>query len=330
MVQSHRESAPWLDYHRALAFSQLLVAGFSSGEPQQGGLYRARPVRAMALLILAAGLLGCAKSFNPPSSGLIERMLASDVLLLGELHDQPLHHRQRLEWIAALSERRPVAIVMEQLDARMQPALDAELAVESELTETIGARARRVAQAAGFDFKGWTWTFYRPVIELALQRGLPIHAGNLSREEAMQIVRGQSQRFAERPPAGWTDAVQAELNQSIADGHCGLLPRAMIAPMALAQRARDAQIAEVAVRAIADRRLVVVIAGNGHVRRDYGIPIHLADLRPGLRVLAVGLIEQGGEDQSRLFDAVWSVPPMSREDPCAALRKRFARAERKD
>jgi uncharacterized iron-regulated protein len=308
---------------------QAHSTGFSSGEPGQIGLFRARLIRLMTLVILMAGLLGCAKPFNPnpPRSGLIEQMLASDVLLLGELHDQPLHHRQRLEWIGELSERRPLAIVMEQLDARMQPALDAERAVESEVTETIGARARRIAQAAGFDFKGWTWAFYRPVIELALQRGLPIHAGNLSREEAMQIARGQSHRLAERPPVGWTDAVQEELNQSIVDGHCGLLPATMIAPMALAQRARDAQIAEVAVRAAADGRLAVVIAGNGHVRRDYGIPIHLADLRPGARVLTVGLIERGGEDQSKLFDAVWSAPPLQREDPCAALRKRFARAE---
>lgn len=308
---------------------QTRSSGFSNGAPGKAGLFRARLICAMTLVILVAGLLGCAKPFNPnPSgSGLIERMLASDVLLLGELHDQPLHHRQRLEWIAELSERRPLAIVMEQLDARMQPALDAARAAESEVTETLGARARRIAGAAGFDFKGWTWAFYRPFIELALQRGLPIHAGNLSREEAMHIVRGQSHRLAERPPVGWTDAAQAELNQSIIDGHCGLLPAAMIAPMALAQRARDAQIAEVAVRAAADGRLAVVIAGNGHVRRDYGIPIHLAELRPGARVLAVGLIERGAEDQSKLFDAVWAVPPLQREDPCGLLRKRFSRAE---
>lgn len=348
MFQSHHESTPWVDYHRASAFFQARPARVSTGAFWRGLLSgafwrrvacgaswqevfdRARPVRAMALLILTLSLLGCAKPFhpNPPRSALIARMLATDVLLLGEFHDQPLHHRQRLEWIAELSERRPVSIVMEQLDARMQPALDAEIAVKSEVAETIGARARRVAQAAGFDFKGWNWAFYRPVIELALQRGLPLHAGNLSREEAIQIVRGEAHRLAQRPPVGWSDTAQAELNRSIVDGHCGLLPAAMIAPMALAQRARDAQIAEVAARAAAGGRLVVVVAGNGHIRRDYGIPVHLTDLRPGLRVLTIGLTEQGGEDSSKLFDAVWSVPPLHREDPCVALRKRFSRADR--
>lgn len=250
-------------------------------------------------------------------------MVAADVLLLGELHDQPLHHRQRLEWIAALSERRPVAIVMEQLDARRQAELDAELTVQSDVTETIGARARRVAGAGGFDFKGWTWAFYRPVIELALERGLPIRAGNLSRDEAMQIARGQPHPLAQRPPTGWSEALQVELNRGIADGHCGLLPEAMIAPMALAQRARDAQIAEVALRATAGARLAIVLAGNGHIRRDYGMPLHLSSLRPGIRVFSLGLLEEGMEEQSRLFDAVWSVPSLKRADPCEELRQRF-------
>jgi uncharacterized iron-regulated protein len=98
----------------------------------------------------------------------------------------------------------------------------------------------------------------------------------------------------------------------------------MIGPMALAQRARDAQLAEVTMRAANDGRLPLVFAGNGHIRRDYGIPLHLQSVHPGIRVFAVGLIEEGEGDPPRLYDAVWSVPSLVRQDPCVELRKRFA------
>jgi uncharacterized iron-regulated protein len=278
---------------------------------------------------LCLGLSGCAlppKAHEPSDPQWFERMPQADVVLLGELHDQPLHHRQRLTWIAQWAERRPVAMVMEQLDVRGQAALDEARAAPPEENESLGARARRLAQAAGFSFSGWNWIDYRPFIELALERDLPLYAGNLSRDEAMQIARGAPHRLATHAPQGWGDAQQTALLRSIAEGHCGLLPEAMLAPMALAQRARDAQMAEVALRAGRAGHLVVVLAGNGHVRRDYGLPLHLSALQPGLRVFSVGLIEDGGDAGNALYDAVWSVPALRREDPCERLRKQFAPA----
>lgn len=275
--------------------------------------------------IASALIAGCASGPREadPSAGLIERMASADVVLLGELHDQPGHHRVRAQWLEALAERRSITIVMEQLDQRRQPQLDAERArlVES---ETLSARARRVAQAAGFDFEGWNWAFYRPVVELAIDRAIPLRAGNLSREEAMAIARGQAHRLSVKVPSGWGPLQESLLRASITEGHCGLLPDSMIVPMVSAQRARDAQIAEVALSAQASGRLPVVLAGNAHVRRDYGIPLHLSAAAPDLKVLAVGLLEQGQPGSPQAYDAVWSVPPIKRPDPCEALRARFA------
>jgi len=284
-----------------------------------------RWVACVGPFIASVLIAGCATGSRDadPSAGLIERMAAADIVLLGELHDQPGHHRVRVQWLEALAEKRPITIVMEQLDHRGQPQLDAERArlVES---ETLSARARRVVQAAGFDFEGWNWAFYRPVVELAIDRAVPLRAGNLSREEAMNIARGQAHRLSAKPPSGWGPAQETLLRASITEGHCGLLPDSMIVPMVNAQRARDAQIAEVALAAQASGRLPVILAGNAHVRRDYGIPLHLSAAAPGLKVLSVGLLEQGQPGSPQAYDAVWSVPPIKRQDPCDALRKRFA------
>ncbi|MEO6031952.1 MAG: ChaN family lipoprotein [Burkholderiaceae bacterium] len=92
--------------------------------------------------------------------------------------------------------------------------------------------------------------------------------------------------------------------------------------MARAQMARDAVMAD-QVRRHAGRG-VVLLAGNGHVRRDLGVPRWLADIAPE-RVLTVGFVEEG-DAQSRVpqsaqrFDAVVVAPRATRNDPCERLR----------
>src|SRR5450759_2929506 len=60
---------------------------------------------------------------------LLARISTANVLLLGETHDNPLHHeiQQKLLKARIESGARP-ALMMEQLDAESQPALDHALA----------------------------------------------------------------------------------------------------------------------------------------------------------------------------------------------------------
>ena len=59
----------------------------------------------------------------------------------------------------------------------------------------------------------------------------------------------------------------------VRDSHCGALPEPLVSPMAKAQIARDVVMAET-LRAHAANG-VVLIAGNGHVRTDIGVPFWL-------------------------------------------------------
>lgn len=93
--------------------------------------------------------------------------------------------------------------------------------------------------------------------------------------------------------------------------------------MAAAQIARDQFMARLIERH-ADRG-VVLLAGNGHVRRDIGVPRWLpAEL--GQRVKAIGLLEDGDATDRSAFDHSLVTPRQPREDPCAALRPSAGRA----
>ena len=85
------------------------------------------------------------------------------------------------------------------------------------------------------------------------------------------------------------------------------------------QRLRDAVLARAVLRATDETGgPVAVITGNGHARKDRGIPTFLSRMRPGLSVFVLGQSEDGtitGE-----YDAVIDSPGVEREDPCLAFK----------
>jgi uncharacterized iron-regulated protein len=73
---------------------------------------------------------------------------------------------------------------------------------------------------------------------------------------------------------------------------------------------------------------VVLLAGNGHVRRDLGVPRWLSAADQA-RVFAVGFLEEGDpEGLAEAFDAVVHTARAERSDPCAAFESRNGLSER--
>jgi len=64
----------------------------------------------------------------------------------------------------------------------------------------------------------------------------------------------------------------------------------------------------------------VLLAGNGHVRRDLGVPRWLdPDGGPG-RVVTIGFVEDGDDaTPAGAFDAVVRAAAAERADPCAGF-----------
>ena len=183
--------------------------------------------------------------------------------------------------------------------------------------------------------KSWQWPLHRPLVDASLAAQLTVRAANLSTADTRRIAKAGALAAEDAPlmevlgRAQWSEARDRAMRTAIIDGHCGMLPERAAPGMALAQRARDAAIAQVLA---ASRGPTVLIAGNGHVRRDIGVPAYLPR---DAAVLSVGFLEtQPGEtdprdyargvDDAPAYDVVWFTEPHPRPDPCEAFKKRPA------
>ncbi|HSC63535.1 MAG TPA: ChaN family lipoprotein [Caldimonas sp.] len=286
---------------------------------------RSGPMRS-AVFVLAA-LLGACTTIEP--GGAWDHVLQGDsVVMLGEVHDNARQHEARLAALqrAFATGWRP-AIAMEQFDRGLQADLDrARRERPHDAQHVIDAAAPQASRAGG----GWNWDFYRPFVELALRYDVPLIAANLSNADAVKIVRGgYSAVFSETEIAALgldvpvASDLQAAQEAEIDSGHCHALPRSMWPRMAQAQFARDAVMAELLRRA-ARRGAVVLLAGNGHVRRDMGVPRWLESVKG--RLFAVGYLEITDDSTPvSAFDAVVRTPAADRADPCAEFKRRAAK-----
>jgi len=264
---------------------------------------------------------------------LVARLAAARYRLLGEIHDNPAHHRIRADLIRRIAATgvKP-AVVFEQFDLEHDAELVAAQTGARNVPGTI--TADMLATAGVLDRKGWQWPMHAPVIAAALAMGLPVRAANPARTELMRAARAPAgapldTRWAARYAAApWTPAEDAILRADIADGHCNKLPPQAIPAIARAQRMRDAAMAQ----ALTDAATVdgaILIAGDGHVRRDIGVPVYL-DVAAS-QVVSLGLVESDPNERSPAaladqfersparYDYVWLTDRATRDDPCAAL-----------
>lgn len=263
-------------------------------------------LHAMLSLLLVAMLLGCA---TRPA------VQPAHILLLGEVHDNPHGHQQRF---ADLQKRvqagwRP-AIVMEQFDRENQAAL-------TQAQATCGD-AQCVIRAAGG--KRWEWPYYEPVIDLALRHRLPLVAGNVSRAEAA-IAMQQGLAAVFNPQTVEAFRLGAPLPEDLFDGqrrametgHCGKLPQAMASGMVRAQVVRDVWMAKMLLDNAATGG-AVLLAGNGHVRKDLGVPRWLTATTSS-NTQVHGYVEQGEADNAAAYDMTHKIVVHPRPDPCLAF-----------
>lgn len=283
---------------------------------------------------------------------LMGKLADAEFVLLGERHDHPDHHRLQAEIVGALIEggRRP-AVAFEVFDVDDGPA------IEQHLREHPGD-ADGIADAVRWSDGNWPpWKLYRPIAAKAVAAGLPVLATNLPRDEVQELGHAASDAGLEnsRPASEATlaalreteagrqllrlgldrpidPAAEAAMVDSIRATHCGHAPEAMLPGMILAQRARDAQMAETLARPDAPDGMVL-IAGSGHVRLDRAAPAYLRHRLPEARIASLSFVEvidgrdapaeyaQALGEPTLPFDFVWFTPRMENEDACETFRK---------
>ncbi len=280
----------------------------------------------IALAVLAVlGGAACSSPqphWSPPTA---------DLWLLGEVHDNAALHALRLQSVQALLDQgaRP-ALLMEQFDRQQQSQIDrlqqAAPGVAPGVAQDAAARDATVealVQLGGGATSGWQWDFYRPYLRLALRYQLPLVAANVSRSDARALM---AQGLA---ALGFEAAVPPDIGAAqagqIGRSHCGQIDAAQAGRMATAQVARDQFMARQVVAQAG--RGVLLLAGNGHLRKDVGVPRWLP---PALqaRTRVVGFVEaDGGEEgAAAAYDQTVSAPAAPRADPCAAMRPAAAPA----
>ena len=278
---------------------------------------RTQPVPVTFALPDSVALIDGATGTAVPTAELLRRVGASDFVLLGEVHDNPVAMEIRASLIGTFAARHP-AVVFEQI-----PATDSALA-PPEPGDSVAGWLDRV----GFDRKGWRWPMHRPVVQAALAHGRGTWGSGLSREKLRTVVM---QGDAGAPPplrdlmvrAPLDSAARVVLARDLIDGHCGQLPESQLPGMLSAQVVRDASMTRALTLASAGGP-AWLIAGNGHVRST-GVPRILRVAAPGKSMLVVGLLERepNGVNPAarRMYDLVITIPKVAREDPCASLRK---------
>lgn len=241
------------------------------------------------------------------TSARLAAMLPTDVLLVGEQHDAGEHHQIEQQIILELAAKGLLAAVaLEMSDvglstARLQPSSSEE----------------QTRRALKWDDKGWPWAAYAPAVMTAVRAGVPVLGANLPREQMAASMEDHT--LDARLPGPALKAQQ----QAIRIGHCNQLPETQITPMTRIQIAKDITMAGAVHQAALPGKVVVLLAGNGHVDRQLGVPQHLAgDLKARVIHLRAGTAETALPSDT--LDSVWATPALPATDYCADLERQLA------
>ncbi|NVK14293.1 MAG: ChaN family lipoprotein [Rhodobacteraceae bacterium] len=246
-------------------------------------------------------------------SGAAETLRGADVVILGEVHDNPVHHQRQAQ---ILLELQPRAVVWEMITAVQAEGLEAGILGDAE----------QAAKALNWADSGWPeFGLYAPVFAAA--KSARQYGALVPREDAPEVMSDgiaayfgttASVRFGLDQPLPKAEQAAREEDQQI--NHCNAIPEEMLPILVDFQRFRDAALAAAADKALAETGgPVAVITGNGHARTDRGLAVYLAKARPDAEIRSLGQSEDG--QISGQFDLVLDAPSVERPDPCLAFRK---------
>jgi uncharacterized iron-regulated protein len=276
------------------------------------------------------------------------------ITLLGEVHDNPDHHKMRAGLVLAIrlhsrgGDLHGVpegclaegAFVMEHIDQKQEDV--AMLFLGCAWWHVECSFANDLLTRMGWDTSGWPPAkIYYPLFQSIINARWYLKAGNpgnaivrrISKEGLGAVDQDTVRSFKLDEPldSALSDALLTELEAS----HCGLMPKTAFGNMAVAQRFKDANMADVALKAVESYGSAIVFAGNGHVRSDRGIPYYLKQRAPDRKVISVAFVEveDGRVDPATYVprdpagkpatDYVAFAAPAQREDPCEGMRARM-------
>ena len=251
------------------------------------------------------------------TSELIEELLTSDYLLIGERHGRIAHQNREAFLLAALAEKGVYPdLYLEMLPRDQTKTVEYYRGQEPEY-------AGRLAISLNWAASNWpSWSYYQPVFDIALMAKLKIGGADLKEDEKRRINK------LDRDIESYDPDVKSSWRESMRKAHCELIKDDRLARVTQLQILRDQGMAN-ALRSESDvDTMKLLIAGSAHTRLDRGVPRYL---NPGEKTVSLALMEAAetdGLDQvapksidpnSPVYDFIWFTPKVEEQSVCDRL-----------
>ena len=240
---------------------------------------------------------------------LLNELQQADVIYLGETHSDEADHIAQLEIITAMHQTcGDIAIGLEMFQRPFQPVLDRYIA--GEITEAELVEQSEYETRWGFD-----WELYAPIIRYAQSNQIPLIALNTPREITKKVARqglasleGDDLQYI--PPVDQIDTSDENYQAMVAQvfghhgghGNSGPSFENFFAAQVLWDETMAESIADY-VTAAPDTQ-VIVMAGEGHIVFDFGIPSRV-ERRLGEDLLAYSVLLNPTATAPELADFFW-------------------------
>lgn len=216
----------------------------------------------------------------------VAELAECDVVFLGELHDNPAGHELHHDLVARLHAQRPdLAISLEMFERDVQGVVDDYL--RGRIDEETFLRESRPWR----DYE----PFYKPFVESARRHRLDVIAGNVPRDIASKISKGEEptrdeHRYVPRvtttPDDGYRERFVDLMKSHVGTGGDDAMQRYYAAQCLKDDAMAEAIVDHLAVRGTR-RPLVVHVCGSFHVEHGHGTALRVLTRRPLLRTAVV-------------------------------------------
>ena len=243
-----------------------------------------------------------------PNQDILVELAQADVIYLGETHTDVADHIAQLEIIMAMHQAGDVAIGLEMFQRPFQSVLDQYIA--GEITEAELVEQSEYETRWGFD-----WELYAPIVRYAQSNQIPLLALNTPREITRKVAREgltslSGDELEHIPPLDEIDTTDEDYQAMVAQvfgqhgghGHSGPSFENFFAAQVLWDETMAEAVADYAT-AFPETQ-VIVLAGEGHVVFDFGIPSRV-ERRLGDDVLAYSVLLNSTSTAPQLADFFW-------------------------
>lgn len=236
------------------------------------------------LCCLLIGLAGCQSSQKIVSEKAIyhtktARFLSLDelvqeikhypMILVGEKHDNRHHHQAELALFQALHRTQKLkSVALEMLPSSQQTEINQSLQTIRQHKRIDNATVKQHLPWT----EGWQWSQYGDLMATLSQSQVQILGGNLDRSEIATLFNGA---YPLNGNSSTAEAVKQRIAQTIAQHHQLSATDDHIQTMVSIQQFKDRRMAEALIKG---GKSTLLIAGNFHVNKAVGVPLHLADL----------------------------------------------------